>query len=851
MSEFVLTPKQDNEPIFNKKGVFGSIAGRIIFYASLMFFVMTCVLAAVSYKMYWISFYNYSNKMCLTSNALAADVIDGNLVEHFAKTLTVDEKYEKFAKHMDALKAKMDAKFFYILVDNGVQGMYTYIYDATHAEEFPGEKYALGRNETVDEYEGAETVLATGKGFDKAVYYNERYGELYYAYAPIFNSARKVVAFVGTDIDIAPLHAQMNDYRMVIVGALAASLLSFSLICFLMVRYTLSLPLRHITEGARRLSQGDVDLSLPPSMLGRRDEIGSLAIAFTSMSGSISRLLLDIESIMRAVRDGLLGRRADVSQYQGDYKHIISGVNKTLDVVCRHFDAISDSFCLMDQTSNPLHCNKAMRRFAEMHGTDMDTGFLCGLLHGNTLERVRELASGKGEASFSAEISLTTTEGDIRNYIMLLLRVGEDDEAAPEEPASPCFMLMLSDVTMIVRSRNEAEAASLAKSAFLSHMSHEIRTPMNAISGMTQIASSLTDIGKIRGCLTHIEDSCGHLLGIVNDVLDLAKIEAGKLTLDEMDFSLSEDMRSVAYMMEARAGEKGLSISLRLENIEHDIITGDSLRLNQVLLNMLSNAVKFSPQGGEIRLEAREESFADGYSVFKFMVSDRGIGIDPRDAERIFQPFEQADSRISRAYGGTGLGLGIARDIVSMMGGKISLESEPGKGSIFSFSIRVPARDAGEHAGRGTRELSGGSLVRDYSGRRALIVDDIDINREIIMELLRDTGMEMDEAETGREAVEKVATSPVGWYSVIFMDMQMPVLDGCSATREIRALERQDAGKIFIAAMTANVLKEDMAEALNSGMNFHLSKPIVLSVVLDMLDGVFARHGESTDSIFT
>ncbi len=834
----------------------GSIAARIVAYTCLMFLLMTCLLAFISNQMYKTAFYNYSNKLCLSNNALAGEVIDGDLVERFAKTLTVDEDYVEFAAKMDDLKEKMEAKYFYILVDNGVPGMYTYIYDATHSEEYPGEEYALGLDETVDEYEGAAEVLATGKGFVQAEYYNDKYGELYYAYSPIFNSQDKVVAFVGTDIDITPLHAQMSGYRLVIICALVAVILIFSLVSFFVVRHILTLPMQRITDGAIRLSRGDMDLRLTPATFKRRDEISRLGAAFETMARSISGLILDIEHIMRAARDGLLGKRADPSVYRGDYRHIISGVNKTLDVVCRHFDAIADAIGLFDASGNLLYGNRALDGFTRLHGLDpRQKDFFAKLLGTGaegSEEKIRRLFSGEERGFFSEEVCLPAgsggDDGDSRNYALTLLRAEENASLPSEEFFEPvdepaCVMMMLSDVTMLIRARNDAEAASRAKSAFLSHMSHEIRTPMNAISGMAQIAKSSTNLEKIRSCLAQIDNSCGHLLGIVTDILDFCKIEAGTLKLDEREFSLVADLDFVVSMMMPRAREKDLSISLRAGGIKRGVITADSLRLNQVLLNLLSNAIKFSHRGGEIVLSVEETEFADDKSLYSFTVRDQGIGIDANVAERLFLPFEQADNGTSRTYGGTGLGLVIARSLVEMMDGKISLESELGKGSAFTFTIRVLSRVSGENERASASEPAPEAVSHDFSGKRALIVDDIDINREILRDLLQSTGIGMDEAENGRKAVEAFSASPSGYYDIVLMDMQMPVMDGCDATREIRALNRPDAASVFIVAMTANVMKEDVDKALAAGMNAHLGKPIVLNEVLNAIDRALKRPG--------
>ncbi len=803
----------------------GSVAIYIIVSTCIMFLAMSSVIVFASYRMYYRAFYDSSNERCLSSNAQAAFVINGDLVEHYAKTLEVDEAYEKFAAGLDELTRRIHAKYFYILVDNGVPGMYTYIYDATHSEEFPGEKYALGRNETVDEYEGADEVLATGKGFDRALYYNEIYGELYYAYAPIFNSQGRVVAFVGTDIDIAPLHAQMHYYLAIIFGTLFFAVAVFSVLCCVLVRRILSVPMKIVSDGALRLACGDLNLQLPPRLVRRNDEIGRLGSTFETMACSISGLILDIGHILQAASEGRLGERADLSGYRGDYHRIIEGVNTTLDAVCRHFDAVPEAIAFFGPDRRMLYGNRALREFAELFGLDPQSGdFLAEVLSetgAGSDERVRMLFAGLESRTPVRDVSFRAAGGEVRSYAMSLFRA---DGGVADSSGISCIMMLLTDVTMLIRARDEAESANRAKSEFLSRMSHEIRTPMNAIIGMTQISRSSTDLEKIRSCLNRIESSSTHLLGIINDILDLSKIEAGKLVLSEEKFSLSKNLDFAISLMHSRAREKGVSLESELARVEHDVVLADSLRLNQVLLNVFSNAVKFSHEGGKIEVSMEEVSFVEGWSVYRFVVRDYGIGIDEKRAARLFRPFEQADSTVTRKYGGTGLGLVISKNLVEMMGGEIRLSSEPGKGTTVTFTIRCrsTAESSDPMPPKGETE----TRVADFSGRRALIVDDIAVNREILLELLRDTGLEMEIAVDGREAVEKFNASPIGWYDVILMDMQMPVLDGCEATMEIRASGRPDAAGVKIAAMTANVMKEDIERALASGMNAHTGKPV-------------------------
>lgn len=822
----------------------GRLSLYIIASTILIFLLVTVVIVLISYSMYQEAFYNYSSELCLGSNAQAAYVIDGDAVERYAQTQEITPEYEQFCAKLDELRSRIDAKYFYILADTGVPGMYTYIYNVDNSAEFPGEPYALGRTETVEEYEGAAEVLATGKGFTRALYYNDTYGELYYAYSPIFNSSGEVVAFVGTDIDIQPLHEQMTSYRNTIILVVLVAFVVFSVLYYLLLSRLLTRPLRRITAGAAKLSQGELALDLSPGTLKRKDEIGQLATAAQSVSTSIRGLLLDIGHILGAARRGDLDRRADADEYKGDFFRIISGVNATLDVVSRHFDAVPEAIAFLSPSREVHYTNKSMREFSVRHGIQLsDPHFLAHIISSGSShilpKEVDLLLSGSRTAPFTQDIMLYSAGGEEEFvYALSVLRAYSETRSGHEDPAAEeaSLMLMLNDVTGLVRARDEAEQANLAKSEFLSRMSHEIRTPMNAIIGMAQIARHTADGEKIEDALDKIEASSTHLLGIINDILDLSKIEAGKLALEEETFSLSDNLNFVISMMQTRAEERGLTLKLETGNLRNDSIYADSLRLNQVLINLLSNAVKFSYEGGAILLRAEEVEHVAGRSVFRFAVHDDGIGISQEQAAKLFQPFEQADASVSRNYGGTGLGLAISKRIIELMDGEIWLDSEVGNGSTFTFTIRALAQPARHTSPPKAASPPPSALPSsDFSGKRALVVDDIDINREIILELLSSTGLAMEIAENGVEALQKFEDSPEGHYDLILMDMQMPVMDGCEATRRIRALSRPDAGKVRIIAMTANVMREDVQKAFDCGMNAHVGKPIDLDNLLQVI----------------
>ena len=404
----------------------------------------------------------------------------------------------------------------------------------------------------------------------------------------------------------------------------------------------------------------------------------------------------------------------------------------------------------------------------------------------------------------------------------------------PKELSSP-FMLycqQMNGILSLFDAIEKASLASLAKSRFLANLSHEIRTPMNAIIGMAQIAQRTQNAEEIDHSVRQISMSSKHLLSLINDVLDISKIEDGKLHLASSAFDLLHVVEMVRTGMEQLAYEKSQTLTVAFHSVGDPRLIGDDMRLSQVLFNLLGNAVKFTPEGGQVRLDVTEFSRDANSATIQFSVMDTGIGIAPEFHERLFRPFEQADDSISRNYGGTGLGLAICRHIVELMGGDIRVESEMGKGTNFRFAVSFGI-DKSEALVKDAEPSS--DDVPDFSGHRILVVDDVKINRMILASFLKGTHMIVDEAENGAVAVDRVRTAPPGYYDLVFMDIQMPVMDGCMATRAIRASDHPDAQKLPIIAMTANVFKEDIQEVLDAGMNGHIGKPLDLKLVLDTI----------------
>jgi len=525
-------------------------------------------------------------------------------------------------------------------------------------------------------------------------------------------------------------------------------------------------------------------------------------------------------------------------------------------------------------------------------------------------------------------------------------------------------VLLLHDVTELMRMKEKAEDAARAKTNFLANMSHEIRTPLNAIIGMTAIGKTSGSIERKDYCFSRIDGASNHLLGVINDILDISKIEANKLELSAAEFNFEDMLRRVVNVVSFRVDEKQQEFTVHIDRAIPKFLIGDDQRLAQVATNLISNAVKFTPEGGSIGLRTKLLRKDKGLYTIQIEVTDTGIGLSDEQKERLFTAFQQAESSTTRKYGGTGLGLVISKNIVEMMGGQIWVESEPGKGSKFTFTVelakgqerspdaygtidwqnmriltvdddpdvltyfseimqgfgsRCDTAKSGEdalalvekngdyhfyfvdwkmpgidgiqltralknrHSAVGSvvimissydlsmieeeakkagvdkfltkplfpssivdiiAECLGSALLQtrvksedetpDFAGHRILLAEDVEINREIMISLLEQTHLEIDCAENGAEALRMFGEAPAK-YSLIFMDVQMPEMDGYEATRRIRMLKNSYAKDVPVVAMTANVFREDIERCLEAGMNAHIGKPLNFDEVFAIL----------------
>ena len=453
---------------------------------------------------------------------------------------------------------------------------------------------------------------------------------------------------------------------------------------------------------------------------------------------------------------------------------------------------------------------------------DPGTEAIASLDEGGCLQMYRErIRPTTGEVRWYQETLYRESIKGVDKYVLVLSDRTEERKSS----------LLLEQALDIARSSNEA------KSQFLANMSHDIRTPINAIVGMTKIARESGEASeKITSCLDAITVSSRHLLELINDVLDMSRIESGQLELQERRFDLDDVVAEVEAIIRPQAQAKGQDLHVDCSGVEHKVFAGDELRISQILLNLASNAVKYTQEGGSISFVVSElEKTRSSYARLVFAILDNGMGMSPEFVERIFDPFERSEEASISRIQGTGLGMSITKALIDAMGGVVEVDSEVGSGSAFRVTLEL--RLASPKETRPPLDDAPTVAPYDFEGKRFLLAEDNELNAEIMIELLGHRGAEVEWAENGEAACEAFARRPVGYYDAVLMDVMMPIMNGYEAARAIRACAGTCAADVKIIALTANAFAEDVKTALDAGMDAHVAKP----VDIDGLAGVLGR----------
>ena len=732
---------------------------------------------------------------------------------HFASLK--DEEYYSVYKRLLEIRVGTGVKYLYVITDLGAGDTYVYLFNAIfQGDTVNADNDDYGTVDVKSNFPNIERVYTTGEPvLEYGSYSDYQTDTLCYSYTPIHDGNGEVAAIIGVEINLQSLNSQLNNFIsfsislvVLITFAVTAAIVAF-------LRSVVINPIKELTDISSEIAVGNIYASVPRWITERSDEMGTLGSSYESMNNSVRNMYSNNNILFEAAMSGQLDIRVDSAQFKGFFAQLVEKMNDTLDIVGVYFDRIPGSLVILDDCYDIAYSNS--------HYKETFSGFDLVFLWQKMMDEAdnhdlgalkAKLAETLHEGEYTTTASFTIS-GRARWFTYVCNKIDNNNGA----------VIVLWDNTELVLAKDKAMQANKAKSEFLSRVSHELRTPLNVIMSMAKLGINERDLENSANRFNKIYTSSGYLAQIINDVLDMSRMESGKTKIRYAAMDLGRVLGECTDMLSSKADEKDLKLLAYIDPSVPGRLVGDEFRIRQIIINLISNAIKFTDRGHvsvRVGLLCENEHTAD----ISFEVSDTGVGMSEEFLEKIFTPFEQEDQFLSRRYEGTGLGLSISHDLVVLMGGEMEVASRLGEGSRFSFVIPFEKTSAAP-AEAEPEPIETGGDAPTLAGKKILLVDDIEINRLIVREIFSETGAEITEAEDGRDAYEKFILSPAGHFDCVLMDIQMPKMDGYEATKAIRGSGRADSG-VPVVAMTANALREDIDTALASGMDDHLAKPL-------------------------